>query len=167
MPMTRAFLVLLALPLYISPVKADTLLQNISVDVIDGDTLRITGTKEKIRLLGIDACETRQTATTKSGQTVDCGEPATSALIGLTIHQPVTCSVTGRDRYKRLLARCGTSTTPDLGAELVRQGLAVVYRYKGKPTVPDYVAIESRAQSSQLGLWALNFDEPFLYRRAK
>lgn len=165
--MTRAPLILLTLPFLISPAFGDTTLQNVVVEVIDGDTLRITGSKNKIRLLGIDACEVGQTAITATGQIVDCAKPATDALTTLTAKQSLSCTISGRDRYKRLLARCGTSATPDLGAELVRRGLAVVYRYKGKPTVPEYVAIESTAHSSRLGLWALSFDEPFLYRRAK
>lgn len=137
------------------------------VEVVDGDTLRIVSRGEKIRLLGIDACETGQKAITSSGQILDCGVPATSALIDLTKNRTLSCRITGRDRYKRLLATCGTLETPDVGAELVRRGLAVVYRYKGKATMPEYVAIEKRARASRLGLWNLSFDEPALYRKTR
>jgi endonuclease YncB( thermonuclease family) len=161
--------ILIVLPVLLSSsvAFADPELNNLVVDVIDGDTLRISGSKEKIRLLGIDACEVSQKAKTSTGQVIDCGEPATTELTRLTARQKLSCRVTGRDRYKRLLARCGTPGTPDLGAELVKQGLAVVYRYKNKPTVPEYVLIEDRARTSKLGLWSLDFEEPFLHRRRK
>ncbi len=150
-----------------TPVVAQETRLDLVVEVIDGDTLRIVNSGEKIRLLGIDACETGQKAITSSGQIFDCGVPATSALIGLTKNRTLSCRVNGRDRYKRILATCGRMETPDIGAELVKRGLAVVYRYKGKATMPEYVAIEKQARASRLGLWDLSFDDPSSYRRTR
>jgi endonuclease YncB( thermonuclease family) len=31
--------------------------QNLQVEVIDGDTLRVKGSKQSIRLFGVDSCE--------------------------------------------------------------------------------------------------------------
>ncbi|WP_189524333.1 MULTISPECIES: hypothetical protein [unclassified Mesorhizobium] len=56
-------------------------MHGIVVNVIDGDTLKIVGSGEKIRLFGVDACETGQRAHSPLGQSIDCGVDAIAALI--------------------------------------------------------------------------------------
>jgi endonuclease YncB( thermonuclease family) len=121
---------------------------------IDGDTIRID--RERLRLKGIDAPEMGQTCT-RSRQVYSCGETARNALIAMILRQQVQCRSSGRDRYKRLLARCATDGR-DLGARMVEEGWAVSY---GR----DYQRQEASARSRSAGLWAGEFERPQDWRR--
>ncbi|MBA8853846.1 endonuclease YncB(thermonuclease family) [Ochrobactrum intermedium] len=135
------------------------------VNVVDGDTLKLVENGQKIRLTGVDACEISQKARSPLGQTIDCGTDPKAALIRWTANKTITCQIDGQDTYKRLLATCGNDEIPDFAAELIRQGLAVAYRYKGRVTEPVYEQIEQTAKQGKVGLWALDFDQPWTYRR--
>lgn len=137
------------------------------VNVVDGDTLKLVENGQKIRLTGVDACEISQKAKSPLGQTIDCGTDPKAALIRWTANKTITCQIDGQDKYKRLLATCGNDEIPDFAAELIRQGLAVAYRYKGRVTEPVYEQIEQTAKQGKVGLWALDFDQPWTYRHRK
>ncbi len=126
-----------------------------AVHVIDGVSLRLGGTD--IRLKGIDAPELRQTCR-RSGRSYPCGQVAREALSRLVAGRQVRCRVVGRDRYGRSLARCEAGDV-DLGATLVRQGLAVAYG--------DYSREEAAARTRSAGLWAGEFERPDLWRRQR
>ena len=81
--------------------------------VIDGDTIKIRDTR--IRLAGIDAPELDQA----------WGEKAKWALFSLCKCQEVTAIVHARDPHGRLIATCLLSDGRDLGAEMVKLGLAL------------------------------------------
>ena len=121
--------------------------------LIDGDSLRIYGVD--IRLKGVDAPEMRQTCS-RAGRTYDCGEEARRALAAKIAGRPLACRVEGRDRYRRSLARCRLAGE-DLGAWLVREGLAVGYR--------DYESEEAAARARRAGLWAGEFQNPGAWRQ--
>jgi endonuclease YncB( thermonuclease family) len=72
--------------------------------VIDGDTLEIHG--ERIRILDIDAPESRQTCNALSGSGWKCGQWAANKLAEWIGQLTVTCETTRKDRYGRWLARC-------------------------------------------------------------
>lgn len=122
--------------------------------VTDGDTIRIGETR--IRLKGVDAPEMEQRCS-RSGRSYACGETARQALIGLVSGETVRCRASGRDRYKRVLARC-TVDGRDIGAQLVEAGWAVSY---GR----DYDSEEARAQRRSAGLWEGDFERPQSWRR--
>ena len=124
-----------------------------SVRVVDGDTLDLSG--RRIRLKGMDAPELAQTCD-RAGRQVRCGEDAREALRTLTRGHAVTCRVTGQDRYRRALAVCRAEDF-DLGAALVRRGLAVAFGA--------YEAEEAAARGERIGLWAGTFELPSSYRR--
>lgn len=125
--------------------------------VIDGDTLEVAG--ERVRLYGIDAQETDQICTDGEGRPWACGVAAGEALRALTQGREVVCVVTGRDRYKRALALC-QANGEDLGARLVRDGLALAYRrYSGL-----YLTPEADARAAGRGLWAGRFTPPEVWR---
>lgn len=124
-----------------------------SVRVVDGDSLRLGETE--IRLKGIDAPELHQTCE-RSGRPYRCGESARAALAERIGGRPVHCSVSGRDRYGRDLARCSVGGE-DLGAFMVHAGWAVAYG--------DYAAEEGEARSRQAGLWAGPFERPSEWRQ--
>ena len=81
--------------------------------VIDGDTIVIR--KTKIRLFGIDAPE------------LDArfGMKSKFALIALCKGKTVTAHINGDLSHDRVVAVCKLPCGTDLGAELVRQGLAL------------------------------------------
>ena len=119
--------------------------------VIDGDTLAVDG--REVRLAGIDAPEYRQ-GCERSGKAWACGEEAATALRRLVGSGPIRCEGRRRDKYGRLVARC--TTAEDLGARLVRDGLAVAYG--------DYEAEEAAAKTARRGLWAGTFERPADWR---
>ncbi len=83
--------------------------------VIDGDTIRIGQTK--IRLAGIDAPELD----------MPWGQKAKWAMVGLCKGHKIRAECTGEQSHDRLVATCYLPDGRDLGAELVKQGLALDY----------------------------------------
>nr|WP_281433507.1 thermonuclease family protein [Microvirga splendida] len=122
--------------------------------VTDGDTIRIGDAR--IRLKGIDAPEMEQRCS-RSGRSYACGETARRALIEIVSAKTVRCRAAGRDRYRRILARC-TVDGNDIGTRMVESGWAVSY---GR----DYDAEEARAQERGAGLWEGEFERPQDWRR--
>ncbi|MBB3948456.1 endonuclease YncB(thermonuclease family) [Rhizobium skierniewicense] len=139
--------------------------QDFQVEVIDGDTLRVKGSRQSIRLFGVDACEAEQTAKARNGAVMRCGDPAVSALQRWTAGRTIRCEIRDYDRYSRALAVCGTAQVPDFSAELIRQGLAIAYRYRSRAVWPEYQRIEDSAKRQGKGIWAYSFDEPWVYRK--
>ena len=129
------------------------------VRVVDGDTIDIAG--QRIRLQGLDAPEQGQTCFAQD-QEWNCGQRATSALIGLIGSQRVDCRAEGRDRYGRTIGFCWVGDT-DIGQWLVRGGHAVAYwRYSWR-----YGIDEIRARLAGAGVWQGDFQRPEDWRRAR
>ncbi len=108
--------------------------------VIDGDTLEIHG--QRIRLYGIDAPESRQLCHL-DGRPWQCGKDAANALADKIARRPVTCEDLGRDRYKRIIARCIVAGE-GLEKWMVVNGWALAYRRYSL----DYVVEEADAQAA-------------------
>lgn len=81
----------------------------------DGDTIRCG--QERIRLAVIDSPEMSEPG----------GREAKEHMRLLIDGKRVTCEIRGRERYGRLLGKCSTDATPDLGAEMLRSGHAIRY----------------------------------------
>ena len=152
----------LASPALAGPVLADPVLAGWA-RVVDGDTIELhtADGREKIRLHGIDAPEKRQTCLTDDGVPWACGRVATSILADMARNE-LRCEGLGRDRYKRLIARCFAQGR-DLGAAMVERGAAYAYRKYSH----DYVAQEARARAAARGVWAGQAQTPESYRAAK
>ncbi len=127
--------------------------------VIDGDTIEIHGTR--IRLEGIDAPESRQTSMAKEmGEVVRCGQKAAFFLADLLAEHVVTCTETGKDRYRRTLAHCEVEGQ-DVGASMVRAGWALAFvRYSR-----EYLPQEDEARAGGAGMWATEFVAPWDWRK--
>lgn len=125
-----------------------------SVHVVDGDGLEIDGLR--IRLHGIDAFEYDQQCGGSS-----CGAAARAALSDLVRGRDVECRPVDVDRYGRTVARC-YADGQDLGAAMVRDGMALAYRRYGQ----DYVDEEASAQRARAGAWAGDFQNPEDWRRS-
>ena len=95
--------------------------------VIDGDTVRLAG-GERIRLLGIDAPEMRKGKPGRLGPFPEPGAvEATEALREMVEGRVVVVRRRGTDDYGRTLAKLRLEDGVDVGAELVRRGLATRY----------------------------------------
>ncbi len=116
--------------------------------VVDGDSLRVAGTK--VRLNGIDAPELGQTCR-RDGKTWACGAEAARRLRRRIDSVPVSCTGNRFDRHDRLLAVC-TAGAVELNRWLVEQGWALSYH--------DYPQAESAARQARRGLWSSSFEHP-------
>ena len=126
--------------------------------VIDGDTIEIN--RKRIRLHGIDAPEQKQKCLDASQSEYPCGEYATNALRRKVQSAHISCTVSGVDRYKRLIAVCYIGTQ-NINNWLVKQGWAIAYkRYSN-----DYVSSERTARIERKGIWKGSFMEPWKWRK--
>lgn len=81
--------------------------------VIDGDT--IIASKVKVRLAGIDAPELDQ----------PWGQKAKWEMVRLCKGQTISVNLTGETSYDRLVGTCFLPDGTDLGAEIIKAGLAL------------------------------------------
>jgi endonuclease YncB( thermonuclease family) len=126
--------------------------------VADGDSIEISGVR--IRLEGIDAPELHQTCLDSGGRSWPCGRTAAHELRAHVRGRRLTCSPTGADRYRRVLATCTLADGSDLNAWLVRQGWAFDSGDK-----ESYHAAQNEARAARRGLWAGRFEWPWDWRR--
>ena len=129
------------------------------IKIVDGDTIHLNG--EKIRFTGIDTPELKQTCF-KNGEKYHCGVTAKQILIDKIGNNNVECISEGKDQYKRTLAECFVNNE-SLSSYLVRSGYAFAYRRYSKKFVPD----EDYARMNKLGMWSMEFNYPWDYRKFK
>ncbi len=114
------------------------------VKIADGDTFTgLTADKRKVRvrISGIDAPEKGQ----------PYGNKAKEALAEMIFNRTISIDSLSTDRYGRTLAKVYTPDGKDVGAELIRQGLAWHYvKYSDSKL---YTQIENEARKKQVGLW--------------
>jgi len=125
--------------------------------VVDGDTIHLNG--EKIRFVGIDTPELKQRCI-KEGIVHPCGVTAKEILIEKISDNKVKCISEGKDRYKRTLAECFVNDE-SLSSYLVRSGYAFAYRKYSKK----FIADEDYAKANQIGMWLMEFQYPWDYRK--
>lgn len=126
--------------------------------VIDGDTIEIR--YERIRLVTIDAPESRQTCLDAQGRTWRCGQQAALALSNLIARRPVSCRSEGTDRYARILGDC-TVGGISLSAWLVENGWAIPYYDRNRR----HDTAVRRAEAARRGIWSGIFEKPEFWRR--
>ena len=127
--------------------------------VVDGDTIHIG--KIKYRFHGIDAPEMSQTCK-QNNKNIKCGVLSKVKLAEKINNQIVNCKKITTDRYKRIVAECFVNNE-SLSSFLVKNGYAFAYRRYSKQFVED----ENFAKKNKLGLWAMEFQYPWDYRRKK
>ncbi len=81
--------------------------------VIDGDTIRVQ--KTKIRLAGIDAPELN----------MPWGQKSKWAMVGICKGQVITVKLDGERSHDRLVGTCFLPDGRDIGAEIIKLGLAL------------------------------------------
>ena len=127
--------------------------------VVDGDTIHIG--KIKYRFHGIDAPEMSQTCK-QNNKNIKCGVLSKVKLVEKINNQKVNCKKITTDRYKRIVAECFVNNE-SLSSFLVKNGYAFAYRRYSKQFIED----ENFAKKNKLGLWAMEFQYPWDYRRKK
>ena len=140
--------------------------------VVDGDTLEriphrclwsslgIGCVAQRLRLYGVDAFESKQHCRDGDGRLWPCGGVATERLRALVASPDFVCHVDHEfiDRHAREFAVC-TVGGEDVGAALVREGLAFAY---GRGS--HYLPIEAEAKRERRGAWAGSFVRPQYFR---
>jgi micrococcal nuclease len=151
------FTLLFVFPLYELPVQS----QNEWVEVskfVDGDTFWITNTKgqqEKIRLIGVDAPESRRSGRKEIGF---YGREASAYVERILDGQKIRLEYdVGRyDRYKRTLAYVYLQDGTFLNAHLVENGYAMVMTVPPNVKYADlFVKLQKEARKKKKGLWSM------------
>lgn len=132
------------------------------VEVIEGVRFRDIETGEIYALYGIDACAPQQRATL-GRQPWPCGVMATSWLVSVTLGKWIACARI-HESDGVIQARCASSQHGDLGAAMLREGLAVAVPVD--PPLKTYAALEQDARKAYRGLWASRFQMPGEFRRS-
>lgn len=126
-----------------------------AVKIYDGDSLKVEGEGLvlMVRLVGID--------TPESGRKGVPGQPfsnrAKEALVRMIGNGPFHMKSYGTGGYNRLLSELFTPDGRNVNLEMVKLGLAEVYRGsppKGFDRAP-YIAAQSEAKARRLGMWGL------------
>ncbi|OCG41958.1 thermonuclease family protein [Gilliamella sp. Bif1-4] len=115
------------------------------VKVIDGDTVDILTIKKqkiRVRLLDIDAPESKQAY----------GNVSRKYLASLVAGKNVFVKENKKDIYKRTLGTIFLNKV-NINAKMVEQGYAWAYRYKGVANNKMMVKLETRAKQNKKGLW--------------
>jgi len=136
--------------------------------IVDGDTIVIDegkgGKGERVRLLGIDAPESKQVCKEKNGKEYMCGIESQKKLQQLVGNDKVKCLANKRDMYQRVLGVCyDVRTGVDLNKAMVDEGEAIAYVQYSKAYLQD----EQDAQAKKAGVWRGDFEKPWEYRKLK
>ena len=135
----------------------NTEIKSQDIQITDGDTIKIDG--EKIRFSGIDTPELKQFCFKESIKN-SCGLKAKKILEDRIGKFKVTCIREGEDQYNRTLAECFVNNE-SLSSFLVRSGYAFAFRRYSKKFIED----ENYAKSKKLGMWSMEFDYPWDWRK--
>lgn len=142
--------------------------------VSGGDTIQVitdNHTKLKVRLSGIDCPETPK-INQKTGKINKIGQPfgqeAQDFTTDMILGKRVKIVVYGRDKYRRDLCFIFKDDL-NINIELVKKGLAEVYRGKGaiKAYRIELETAEKGARDNPRGIWTLgdNYESPADFRK--
>ncbi|QND62322.1 nuclease (plasmid) [Mesorhizobium huakuii] len=133
------------------------------VEVLDGTRFRDIETTAIYRLIGIDTCAPDQTALL-GRQPWPCGTMAAAWLVRATLNKWVACNIL-REENGEHLARCAAADHADIGADMVRDGVAVTSPPPNRdPAIRAYASAEQEARKAYRGLWSSTFQMPWEFR---
>lgn len=149
--------------------------------IYDGDTIKVAGAGIilMIRLIGIDAPESgkRNSGGKQAGKPAyswsaggqPFGQKAKEALSRMVEGENIHIKSYGTDRYNRLLAEVFTSDNTLVNLQMVKLGMAEVYKgsiEKGFDSA-SYNKAEAEAKRGYLGIWSLgvNYQSPKVWRK--
>lgn len=139
-------------------ITSDSSLSGNVVKIIDGDTYDIVlnGKQTRIRMYGIDAPE----------RGMDYYRVAKEYLGELCMDQAIRLEVINTDRYGRMVAKSFLPDGRELGAEMIRAGLA--WHFKRYSDDELLATLENNAREQKVGLWSVNNPTPpWKYRKRK
>ena len=139
--------------------KAPVVMSDGTVKAIDGDSFHLGA--QEVRLYAIDAPEAQQNCQDAKGKAYPCGKDAAKVLNAMLKEDGLKCEETARDRYGRMVARCSTLTTADIGEAMVHKGWAVALTFTKKT---EYADAERRASEAGRGIWQGEFMRPSDWR---
>lgn len=131
------------------------------IGIADGDSfVGLTENNEKIRyrIYGIDAPEKRQPFSNEARKLLS--ELIFEKKVNIVVIEP-------SDKYNRQLVQLFIDNGVDVGAEMIKNGLAWHY-YRSKASLGNnnYKQLESDARKKKLGLWSENNPEsPWDFRK--
>jgi endonuclease YncB( thermonuclease family) len=137
-----------------------------SLRIIDGDTIVLNG--EKIRFLGIDTPESYYRGKKQfcylNEEKIDCANLSKLQLKEKIGANPISCErEKNKDRYGRTVAECFVNGE-SLSKFMVRSGYAFDWpRYSKKKYAED----EEYAKTNKLGLWTMEFEYPWIWKKNK
>jgi micrococcal nuclease len=140
------------------------------VRCVDGDTIYVAlprppeglGTRERLRLIGVDSPEARKESFTVHRLALAASEFTRRRLEGRIVH--LAGDWQRRDRYGRLLAYVYLPDGSCHNAELLREGFAHAYTRFPFQFLEEFRALQAAARRQGRGLWAAN--EPGEVNRA-
>jgi len=131
------------------------------VKVVDGDTVHLvnqSGTKLKIRQMGIDAPEMKQKG----------GKASRDHLASLVGGKNAVADCSTKDKYQRWVCKVLVNGQ-DMNLKMVQDGHAWHYKqYQSEQTASDrssYSKAQEEAQNSRSGLWHTDAVPPWEFRR--
>ena len=135
-----------------------------NLKVSDGDTIILNG--EKIRFSGIDTPELKQTCIKNEDGIywlTHCGKFVREIVVKKIGNNTLNCErEPKKDFFGRTLGECFINDE-SLSKFLVRNGYAFAFvKYSKK-----YVEDEKYAKKNNLGLWAMEFEFPWDFRKKK
>jgi micrococcal nuclease len=124
MPVMRPLASIALLAALVLPAHAAGLQSVISgpVRFIDGDTIVLTKTNTHVRLNGVDAPEVAHPGYDRDD---DFGPESRAEMRRIIGDQVVRCELNGERSYERLVGVCYQPDGTDIGAEIIRRGLAL------------------------------------------
>ena len=128
------------------------------VKIIDGDTydIIVDGKQTRIRMFGIDAPE----------RGMDYYKVSKQYLGELCMNQGIHLEIVNTDRYGRIVAKSFLADGRELGAEMIRAGMA--WHFKRYSDDEVLATLETTARENQVGLWSIsNPIPPWDYRARK
>lgn len=128
--------------------------------VIDGDTIHIG--KERIRLLFIDAPESKQECFNEKNELYFCGIMSTNFLKDFAHNKNVICKYAKKDIYKRFLAECFLNNI-SINKLMLQEGMAVIYSFK--KAEEELKILQKNAKDKKIGIWKGSFETPKNYRK--
>ncbi len=143
--------------------RADTNESSGLVQVVDGDTITLSGTN--IHLFGVDAPELKQQCRIYQ-LSWPCGERAVVLLERLIANRPVRCEIVRQgagSTDKLVQAHCFNYENVNLNSAIIGAGMAVPILKQTRR----YVTAGYSAQIQRLGLWSGRFILPKQWREGK
>ncbi len=129
---------------------------------ITSDQIAIGTTR--INLYGVDAPDPDQDNECTAGRTrYGCSANAKRALETLVSLGPVECTDSGEKNFIGIpYMTCRLNGGLDIGADLIRQGWALAFRFQSDK----YVPLEEEAKAKAIGLWqpTIRFTNPWEWR---